>query len=80
MKNTENQGNRIAISLAAAIMMVMPLTIGYYLVLAGFGQLDFPTIYIFSLGCLISMGGSALIAWVVYKLVIRLAPSRPGTD
>lgn len=72
----EKQGNRAATSLAAAIMMVMPLTIGYYLVLFDFGRLDFPPIFVFLGGCIIAMGGSALLAWVTYKLVSRLTPSR----
>lgn len=69
--NTEKQSSPIATALAAAIMMVMPLTIGYYLVRAGFGALDFPPIYVFFGGFLIAVGGSALLAWVAYKLIIR---------
>lgn len=66
----EKQGNRAATSLAAAIMMVMPLTIGYYLVLFDFGRLDFPPIFVFLGGCIIAMGAvhclhGSLTCWLV---------------
>jgi hypothetical protein len=69
---TKNKGNRLPIALAAAIMMVMPTTIGYYLVNAGFGYLDMPPIFIFISGCVIAMGGSAILSWVVYKLAMNI--------
>lgn len=74
--DTEKQSNPVATALAAAIMLVMPLTIGYYLVLLGFGRLDLPPIYVFVGGCVIAMGGSALLAWAAYKLASRFSPRR----
>lgn len=76
--SSEKQGNRIATSLAAAIMLVMPITIGYYLMLAGFGGLDLSPIFIILGGCFIAMGGSALLAWGAYKLFYQSAPSKDG--
>lgn len=70
--DTKNKGNRLPIALAAAIMMVMPATIGYYLGYAGFGNLDMRPIFIFISGCVIAMGGSAILSWVVYKLAMNI--------
>lgn len=74
--NIEKQGNRVAGALAVAIMMAMPITIGYYLVRLGFVELGLPPIFAFLSGILIAMGGSALLAWVTYKLIVRLAPTK----
>lgn len=71
--NIQKHSHPAATALAASIMMVMPLTIGYYLLLAGFGELSVSPIAIFFCGSIISMGVSGLLAWGVYKLINRLA-------
>lgn len=74
--STIKQGNRIATALAAAIMLVMPTTVGYYLLLGGFTDLNAPPVLLFLGGCLIAIGGSAILAWGVYKLADRSAPTK----
>ncbi|WP_147464735.1 hypothetical protein [Pseudomonas cannabina] len=74
--STEDKSNRIAVALAAAIMMVTPLTFGYYLIYAGFGELSVPPIFLLLGGSFIAIGGSAVLAWSVYKLGTRLTRNK----
>jgi hypothetical protein len=62
------ENNRVGESLAAAVMMFMPVTIGYYLVFFGFDFWGLPVLYVFAGGIVLAMGGSALAAFAVYKL------------
>lgn len=71
--NTSERPNRVAVAFASAIMLVLPLTIGYYLVALGFLWWNLPAIYLLMLGFVIAVGGSALLALCVYQLIVRFA-------
>ncbi|PRW84441.1 hypothetical protein C7A10_28820 [Pseudomonas fluorescens] len=73
---TQEIGNRIAVGLAAAIMLVMPSTIGFYLLRWNFHWWGLPPVVPFMGGCYIAIVGSALVAWIAYKVAIRFAASR----
>lgn len=68
---TLSKSTRLAAALASAIMMFFPITIGYYMLRFNL-WIGSPAVVLLAVYTVISVGVSAIIAFLAYKLVVYI--------